>query len=340
MADITGTIGNDVLANPGGGTLTLVLSGSFADGGVGPVINVLVNGVAVQANIPITASHAAGATQTVSVPVGPGITSFAIDYTNDTQTPGSYALGEDRNLYISSVALNGTALDPAATGPTAYLRTQNGAFFDFYPGQADMVWGGTLTFSGSAVQAAGAGGTSNDTINGFAGLDTLVYSGARAEYGIGRASPTSFNVTHASEADTVINVERLQFGDVKHALDMDGNAGTVAKMIGALFGQGGLGIVQYVGVGLSLMDQGRSALQLADLAVNTSQFQQVAGSFSNADFVRAVAANIGYGGDVSGFTQQLDAGATTKAALTLLAMDTSFNAAHLVGVMQNGIDFV
>jgi hypothetical protein len=337
MADIIGTAGNDVLANPGGGTLTLVLSGSFADGGVGPVINVLVNGVVVQANVAITASHAAGATQTVSVPVTGAVSSVAVDYANDTQTDGSYARGEDRNLYISSITLNGTALDPA-TG--SYVRTQNGAFFDVIQGQADMVWGGTLTISGASVQAAGSGGSSNDIIDGLAGLDTLVYSGARAEYGIGRASATSFTVTHASEVDTLVNVERLQFGNVKHALDMDGNAGAVAKMIGALFGQGGLGIVQYVGVGLSLMDQGRTALQLADLAVNTSQFQQVAGSFSNADFVHAVAANIGYTGDVSGFVQQLDAGGTTKAALTLLAMDTSFNAAHLVGVMQNGIDYV
>lgn len=344
MAQFNGTSGNDTFTNLGGGsTLTLVLAGSFADGGVGPVINLLVNGVVVQANVAITASNAAGATQTVAVPISGPVSSVAIAYTNDTQTEGSYAAGEDRNLYIKSVALNGVALDPATA---TYDRTQNGAYFDTVQGQADMVWGGTMTFSGTAVaNAAASGGVgTNDTFNGLAGLDTVVYSGARAEYGIAAGSGGSFTVSHGAEVDTTVNVERLQFSNMKHALDMNAGSGTVAKLIATLWGQSFLSVKEFAGVGINLADQGRTALQLAELAVNTGEFAQRAGSFSNADFVATVAANLGYTGDTSGFLAELNAGSMTKAQLAVMASDymatNMASYATLMGVMQTGIDYV
>ena len=178
----------------------------------------------------------------------------------------------------------------------------------------------------------------------MAGLDPLVYSGARTEFGIAMGSGGSFTVSHGSEVDALVNVERLQFSDMKHALDMNAGAGTVAKLIATLFGQSYLGIKEYAGVGISLVDQGRTALQLAELAVNTDAFAQRAGSFSNADFVSTVAANLGYTGDTSGFLEELNAGSRTKAALAVMAADymASNMASHatLMGVMQTGIDYV
>lgn len=341
MADYTGTSGNDTFQNlGGGGSLVLVLAGSAADGGIWPNVNILVNGVVVQANISITANNATGATQTVTVPVPSSATSVAIQYTNDTQTDWNSG---DRNVYIKSVTLNGVALSPSTA---SYDRTQNGAYYDTIAGQADMVWGGTMTFSGPTVaSAAAAGGVgTSDTFNGLAGLDTVMYGGARAEYGIAMGSGGSFTVSHGSEVDTVANVERLQFSNMKHALDMNAGAGTVAKLIATLFGESYLGIREYAGVGISLVDQGRTALQLAEMAANTSQFQQRAGSFSNADFVATVAANLGYTGDTSGYLADLNAGTTTKAALAVMAADymASTMGSHvmLMGVMQTGIDYV
>ena len=335
MPDITGTPGNDVIPVGGGGSLVLVLSGSTAEG-LWPTMNVLVNGAPLlPADVTITADHTTGATQTVTVtvPTGTPLSSLAIDYTNDQQA--SYVTG-DRNLYISSISLNGTALPPAAGD---YVRFDGSPAPATGDAKANMVWGGTLTFSGPTLQNAAAAGDVSQSIDGGAGIDTVVLSGGRANYTVTQTA-TGYTVSHGSVTDTLSNVERLQFADDKLAIDMSGNAGTVAKMIDALFGQASLSNKAYVGVGLHLIDGGSSASQIADLAVNTSQFQSVAGSFSNADFVHTVANNLGYTGDVTGFISQLDSGATTKAALVLLAMDTSFNAAHLVGVMQTGIDFV
>lgn len=344
MAQYNGTAGNDTFQNLGGaGSLVLVLNGSAAEGGVLPKFNVLVNGQVVQSNISVTANAATGATQTVSVAMPSSLSSVSIHYVNDDQSAASYAAGEDRNLYLKSVTLNGVALDPATA---TYDRTQNGAYFDTVRGQADMVWGGTLTFSGATVvNAAASGGVgTNDTFNGLGGLDTVVYSGARAEYNIAMGSGGSFTVSHGAEVDTTVGVERLQFSNMKHALDMNAGSGTVAKLISTLWGQSYLSVKEFAGVGINLADQGRTALQLAELAVNTSEFAQRAGSFSNEAFVATVAANLGYTGDTSGYLADLNAGRLTKASLAVMASDymasNMGSYATLMGVMQTGIDYV
>jgi hypothetical protein len=340
MANIIGTSGNDTLIDPGsGGTLVIVVSGQAADG-VMPMLDVQVNGVAVQTGITVTADHATGATQTISVPVSGSITSVGINYTNDLY---DYSNGQDRNLYISSVTLDGTSL-PASSA--SYARTANGAYYDTVPGQFDMQWGGTLTFSGTAVTNAVASGTvsTSNTIDGAGGIDTLVFSGNKASFSITQ-SGSNWIVTNGVETDTITNVERLQFSDVKHAIDMNGDAGMVAKLIATLWGESYLTQKDFVGVGLQLADQGKTEAQLADLAANTGQFQARAGSFSNADFVHTIATNLGYTGDVSGYISQLDAGQTTKGAIAAMAADymastmSDTNHVQLMGVMHGGIDF-
>jgi hypothetical protein len=339
--NITGTNGNDILQNPGGGSLVFVLAASSADNGIWPNVNILVNGVVVQANVTVTANNATGATQTVTVSVPSSATSFAIQYTNDSQTDWTSG---DRNVYIKSVSLNGVSFSPSTA---TYDRTQNGAYFDTIQGQADMVWGGQMTFTGTAVQtAAAAGVTTSDTIDGLAGLDTLVYSGARGEYSFSESSAGHWTVTHGSEIDSVANVERLQFSDMHHALDMEAGAGTVAKLIATLWGESYLASRDFVAIGLRYADQGFTATQLAAFAVGTTEFQARAGSSSNSDFVHTVAANIGYGGDVTSYIQQLDSGATTKADLAVMASDymvanmSATNHVTLMGVMHGGIDYV
>jgi hypothetical protein len=150
MADtvINGTSGNDVIHAGGGGAITLVVSASIAEG-IWPNFNVLVNGSVVLADVTVTAARSSGATQSVtaSVPAGTTVTSVGIQYTNDVQT--TYSGTEDRNLYLSSVKLNGTELPVSSS---TYFRTANSTTVE---GQLAMVWGGTLTFSGPVVQSAG-----------------------------------------------------------------------------------------------------------------------------------------------------------------------------------------
>jgi hypothetical protein len=335
MADtvINGTAGNDSI-QPFGSNLLITASASSAQG-IWPVLNVVVNGVTIASGIQVSASNAAGASQTISVPIPAGTTvsSLSLQYTNDDQTDW---FTEDRNLYLSSVSLNGTAISPTSA---TYVRSADGSVV---AGQSAMVWGGSLNWSSAALQGVGsssAGGTA--TIDGGAGIDTVFFNGGLSTYSV---SHTSGGVTVSGNGQTanMVNVERLHFTDMSVALDMSGHAGTVAKLIAAVFGSSYLGVSQYVGLGLNLMDSGMSEQSLADLAVHTVLFQNLAGSTSNTDFVKLVYHNVigvdPSASELSTYVGMLDSGQQTQASLAVMAAETSQNQAHLVGV-QAGIDF-
>jgi hypothetical protein len=326
MADFNGTAGNDAI-QPFGSSLLLTLSGSAGEGGIYPVINVVVNGQTLVSGLTISANNATGGTQTVAVPLPAGLTpsSIVLDYTNDTQT--TWANG-DRNLYVSSVMLDGVSL-PVTSG--SYLRTADNTVV---PGQSDMVWGGTLTFSGTVVANAAAhvitGG--NVTVDGLGGLDTAFFTHAKASYSI-TSGASGTTVSGNGETATLTNIERLHFTDASVAYDMTGNAGTVAHLLKAVFGAASLGNAQYVGLGLQAADSGLSEAQLASLAVTVPSVANL----SNADFVKALYHNVA-GVDPSpdvqaSYAGQLDSHSATRADFALLA-------SHLVGVSQTSLDYV
>lgn len=335
MADINGTSGNDVL-EPYGSSLWLSLSGTPAEG-MWPSVNVLVNGVVVLSGISVTAHHWAGQTQLVSVPIADGtnVTNVTIEYTNDTQT--SWA-SEDRNLYVTNVSLNGDILPVTAA---VYHRTGGTDI----PGQSDMIWGGSLEFSGSVVANATpiTGGTVS--VDGMAGIDTIVLdSSTRGQYTVTKTS-TGHTATEVggSKVVTMTSIERLDFSNIDLALDMTGNAGTVAKLISALFGSAYLETEQFVGLGLDMIDSGTSANAAAQMAIGTALFTSLAGSTSNTDFVELVYNNVmGHGPSQSELNQyvgMLDSGAQTKASLAVMAAESNQNAVHLVGYMDTGIEY-
>lgn len=333
MADIliNGTSGNDVIQASGGGTLTFLANGTSYQGGW-PIVNVLVNGSIVMSGISVTANHATGATQlvTVAIPAGTTVNSIGIEFTNDGHTP---TYSEDRDLYLSSVKLNGVDLPISSA---TYFRSADGSTV---AGQTSMVWGGTLTYAGAPVQNAAALGSGSLLIDGLAGIDTAVFSGTRASYGFSHTA-----TGHMVGTTELVSVERLQFADTKLALDMNGNAGTAAELICALFGASFLNSQPVVGIALGLLDAGMSATQLAGLGIQTAAFQQMAGSTSNADFVRLIFRNV-VGVDPNAqqlgtFVGLLDSNTMSKAQMAVAASDTSFNAVHLVGVMDSGIAYV
>jgi hypothetical protein len=179
-------------------------------------------------------------------------------------------------------------------------------------------------------------------INGGAGIDTMSYSGKYSAYTVGKID--SFwsvgSKSAASRTDTLSNIERLRFSDVSVALDTDGNAGKVAKLLGVTFGGSALTNKEYVGVGLSLLDQGVSYQDLAALAVSVTK------KSSSTDICNLLWINI-FGkaptaADVAPYKALLDSGQISIGALTTLAADTSFNSTNinLVGLSQTGIEYI
>ncbi len=210
----------------------------------------------------------------------------------------------------------------------------------------------TITLSSGGERAWGYGGNDrfygmagDDILDGGAGLDTARYDATRANAALTKTT-TGWTVASAVDGtDTLTGIERLNFADTSVALDLDGNAGAVAKILGAVFGKPYLANKDYVGIGLKLLDNGMSYQSLVALAVQTDVFAQLAGSRSNVDFVNFVYKNVvgslPGSADLNYFVNLLTTGAQTQASLAYLACETDLNRVNidLLGLATTGIEY-
>ena len=186
----------------------------------------------------------------------------------------------------------------------------------------------------------------NEAFDGLGGLDTLVLQGLRSGYTLGRdgAGWTLTDRTNGRDgADTLANVERLQFSTDALALDLDGAAGTAARLLGALLGGAAVAQKDLVGAVLQVVDAGGLSREaLADLGLaavlgaSHTHAQAAALLYANLFGTAPDAATLG------NLVAGLDAGHYTEAALALFAADSDWNAANigLVGLQQTGLAYV
>jgi Ca2+-binding RTX toxin-like protein len=192
---------------------------------------------------------------------------------------------------------------------------------------------------GNAANNTLRGNRGNDLLDGGAGIDTAVFTGLRAGYTLSIGNKTQVTDKSGLEGtDSLNNVERLQFTDKSIAIDISGNAGITAKVIGAVLGKAAVNNPAYVGIGLSYLDQGMSYANLGALALGA-----VAAN-TNDKIVSTLWLNvIGFpatNADKAPFVKMLDDG-MKPGDLVVLAADTSFNTANinLVGLALTGIEY-
>ena len=186
-----------------------------------------------------------------------------------------------------------------------------------------------------------------DFFDGGLGLDTVVYNGPIERYSITKSGNRYVvsEPTGSDDTDYLSNIERLQFTNSKVALDMTGNAGEAARLIGALLGPSYVKDKALAGIVIGLMDQNYSPQTIAALGLGTSTYLGLAGSSSNEDFVKHVFKNvIGRGpaeAELQTYVGMLSAG-TSQAALAVMAADTEFTAAQigLTGLALHGWEFI
>ncbi len=200
------------------------------------------------------------------------------------------------------------------------------------------------------------GGLGSDLIDGGAGIDTVKFSGAfggssLANYSIKKLMNGDWSVSFIGPViaiypppatdgiDTLVNVERLQFADKSFALDLAGNAGITAKVIGAVLGKVALTNPIYVGLGLSYLDNGMSYSDLGALALNA------VGATTNDAIVSTLWLNV-IGSPASALDKapfiKLLADGMKAGDLVALAADTVLNTTNinLVGLAQTGIEYL
>ncbi len=209
--------------------------------------------------------------------------------------------------------------------------------------------GPTLSF---ASQPSGTAGPdvfistqASESFNGAAGVDTLVAHGARSGYSLTRKDggwQLVDGTAGRDGTDTLLQIERVRFSDRSVALDLDGAAGTTARLLGALVGPAGLASRDLVGAVLSVVDSGASQLQLAQLGLNAvlgasaTPEQVVALLFGNVVGASADAAT------VQSLAGLIRSGTYTNASFTVAVSNLDINAAHidLVGLGTRGLDYV
>ena len=180
-----------------------------------------------------------------------------------------------------------------------------------------------------------------DLIDGGLGTDTVVYSGPLVQYTVNKSGSRYIvsEPTGSDGTDYLTNIERLKFKDKFIAIDLDGNAGTTAKILGAVFGKDSLSNKNYVGIGLNFLDTGWTYDNLAGLALDA------AGAKTNDQIVSLLWTNVigtkPTAADKQPFIALLDNG-ISAGALAHLAADTSFNITNinLVGLAQTGIEYI
>lgn len=209
--------------------------------------------------------------------------------------------------------------------------------------EADIIIGykASETLDGGAGNDLITGGGGNDTINGGSGIDTAIFTGITKGYkiSIGSSSVQITADTTTDWIDTLTNIERLTFSDKSIAIDLNGNAGTTAKVIGAVLGKSQVQNPTYVGLGLSYLDKGMSYSDLGALALTAI------GATTNDAVVSTLWKNV-IGTEATTaikapYIKMLTDGMKVG-DLVVLAADTSFNTINinLIGLAQTGIEYI
>ena len=209
--------------------------------------------------------------------------------------------------------------------------------------EADIIIGYTAleTLDGGAGNDQITGGGGNDDINGGTGIDTAIFTSASKSYkfSVGSNSVLITGDPTTDGIDTLTNVERLKFSDKTIAIDLSENAGTTAKIIGAVLGKSQVQNPTFVGLGLSYLDKGMTYSDLGALALTA------VGATTNDAVVSTLWKNV-IGTEATPaikapYIKMLTDGMKVG-DLVVLAADTSFNTTNinLVGLAQTGIEYL
>jgi hypothetical protein len=183
----------------------------------------------------------------------------------------------------------------------------------------------------------------NDSIDGAAGIDTVVYTGTRADHTLTQTSAGWTISSTADGTDTLSNIERLKFADTTVALDISGVAGQAYRIYQAALDR----TPDPTGLGywISVMDSGSTLQSVAQGFVSSPEFIGLYGTNpSNAQIVTRLYSNVLHRApDQSGFDYWL--GVLDRQDATVAEVLASFgespeNQAALIGAISSGIAFI
>jgi Ca2+-binding RTX toxin-like protein len=207
----------------------------------------------------------------------------------------------------------------------------------------------TLQLSNLSVKAGGAGadlligGAGNELIAGGAGLDVLQLSGARANFQVAAngSAVTVVDTLGNGGSDTLLGVERVKFDDVSLALDVNGAAGQVYRLFGAMFNR----VPGLTGMGfwMDALDHGASIVSIAAGFTGSAEFATRYGANATDEtFVTALYNNVLHRDPLPGgfkfWTDALHNG-TSRAEVLVGFSESAENIANVSHVIPVGIPY-
>lgn len=185
--------------------------------------------------------------------------------------------------------------------------------------------------------------TSNNLIDGGAGLDTLVYKKAAAGYTLGKVDGkhTIKDMSGADGTDTLVNVERVKFSDTAFAFDIAGNAGQAYRLYRAAFNRES--DLDGLGYWIKALDSGLSLQTVSSGFVDSPEFKGLYGAnASNSTILTAFYNNVLHRNpDQGGFDfwlGALDKGLTVSQMLVEFS-ESNENQVQVIGKIGNGIEY-
>ncbi len=187
-----------------------------------------------------------------------------------------------------------------------------------------------------------AGTSANNAISGMGGIDTAQYSGARGSYTIDR-SVNGHTVSSAADGlDSLIGMERIQFGDASVAIDVDGHGGQAYRLYRAAFDR----VPDLAGVGfwIAKLDQGVSLAQAAAGFLASSEYNLLYGvEASNFTFVSKLYEHVLHRpSDGAGFDFWMSAlqSGVSRAEVLVNFSESNENALQVIAQIQNGFEYI
>ena len=223
------------------------------------------------------------------------------------------------------------------------------------PGQITVNFGTTIenvigsafndALFGNAQANVLTGNGGSDTIDGGDGVDIAIYNEPPSAITLSSNKENTnitWDITLANgDKDTLVNVERLRLNDTRVALDLDGNAGSTAKLLGAFLGGDGVANKDLVGVGLQYLDAGGTYVSLMELAISTV-FGEAPNSRSVvATFYQNLTGQQAPESVIDTYASLLDDGDLSVLALSLQVADNEINLSNInfIGLTSTGIEY-
>ena len=200
-----------------------------------------------------------------------------------------------------------------------------------------------LTLSGTTDNDSLSGGITSDTIDGGPGFDTVIYQCNKDSFTITKTAAGWVISSAAEGIDSLVNVERIKFGDRTLALDITGNAGQAYRIYQAAFNRvpdnGGLKFW------ISSMDAGATLRDVATGFVGSPEFQSVYGSNpTNEQFVVKLYNNVLHrdpdAGGKAYWLDLMDRGLLGKVDVLMQFSESPENQAGVLNAIINGIDLL